>query len=77
MEGALGAPLGGFVTCAAALVTGLTIAYIYSWRLAWVLTLAFPAVIFGSFIEVIPYFTIIHANLLIVLLDVFIYASQY
>lgn len=52
MEGALGAPLGSFVTCAAALATGVTIAYIYSWRLAWVLTLAFPAMLFGGFIEV-------------------------
>ncbi len=40
------------VTVTAALATGMAIAYVNSWKLAWVLTLAFPFVLLGGFAEV-------------------------
>lgn len=52
MEGAVGTPLGALFVCSSAVITGFVIAYINGWRLAWVLTLVFPCILFGGFVEV-------------------------
>lgn len=52
VEGAVGQPLGAVITCGCAIITGLVIAYIKAWRLAWVITLVFPFILLGGFVEV-------------------------
>lgn len=48
----MGQPLGAAITCIFAVITGFVVAYAYAWRLAWVIMLVFPFVLFGGIAEV-------------------------
>lgn len=62
----MGQPLGAAITCICAVVTGFIVAYVYAYKLAWVVMLVFPFVLFGGIIEVSsPLLFLIYSNLLL------------
>jgi ATP-binding cassette subfamily B (MDR/TAP) protein 1 len=51
VQGATGAPIGGIIQAIATVITGLTLSFIYSWKLTLVASTCFPAVIIAVFVE--------------------------